>query len=62
MSEILTLIKCLPAILGLIKAIQKGIDEAQTNATVADHVNQVKAAFDAKDASKLNAVFNTPTT
>lgn len=61
MSELLTLLKCLPAILGLIKAIEKGIYAANTEATVKDHIATVTAAFEAKDASKLDALFNSPT-
>jgi hypothetical protein len=58
MSEAWTLIKLLPVLLGLIKSIQKGIDDAKLNATVADHLAQVKVAFDTKNADALNAIFN----
>jgi DNA-binding FrmR family transcriptional regulator len=58
MSELLTLLKCLPAILGLIKAIEKGIEEAKNEQEVKDVVNQVAAAFNAKDSTQLNNLFN----
>lgn len=58
MSDLFAFIKCLPILLDMFRSIQKVVEDAQANATVQDHINQVKAAFDAKDASKLNAVFN----
>ncbi len=58
MSELGTLISCLPAILALIKAMQKGIDDAKLNATVSDHLAAVRKAFETKDATALNALFN----
>lgn len=58
MSELATLIKCLPAILGLIKAIQDGIEEAKVQSTVNDHIEVITKAFEAKDANQLNAIFN----
>ena len=58
MSEFITLIKYLPDVLALIKSIESVIDEAKTAATVADHLKIVKGAFDAKDASQLNTIFN----
>lgn len=58
MSEIATLIKCLPVLLGLIKSIQDAIKAAETNEEVKDQLMKVKAAFDKKDASSLNDLFN----
>jgi DNA-binding FrmR family transcriptional regulator len=57
-SDLAALIKALPLLLGLIAAIRKGIDEAETNKTVADHIQAVTEAFNAKDSSKLDALFN----
>ena len=58
MNSVITLIKCLPVLLALIQSIQKAIEDAKNEQEVRDHLLQVKAAFDAKDASSLNALFN----
>lgn len=58
MSAILTLLKNLPLILGLIESIEAGIEAGETDAKVADHLTAVKDAFDKQDATALNTVFN----
>ncbi len=58
----LAILKALPEILALIKEIQKLIDAGQTQLTVNQHVQQVTEAFKDKDASKLDALFNTSST
>lgn len=58
MSEALTLIKCIPVLLGLIKSIKAGILKYETEKSVADHLAQVKNAFDTGNTSELNSVFN----
>ena len=58
MTSLVTLIKCLPIILGLITSIQKAIDDAKSEQEVKDHLAKVKDAFDKKDASALDALFN----
>lgn len=58
MSEAATLIKCLPLILGLIRSITNAIKEANNDAEVRDHLLAVKKAYDAKDMSSLNDLFN----
>lgn len=58
MSSVVTLIKCLPILLGLIKTIQDAIDKAETDKAVSDHLLAIQKAFDAKDATALNNLFN----
>ena len=58
MSDLVALLKALPAILALIKAIQKAIDDAKVNQTVSDHAAVITKAYNDKDASALNALFN----
>jgi hypothetical protein len=57
-SDIWAFIQCIPVLLELIKSIRKGIDEAKTEKTVKDHVTQIKKAFDEKDPTQLDAIFN----
>jgi hypothetical protein len=58
MGSIVTLIQCLPQILALIKSVEKAIADAQAEVAVKDQLVKVKAAFDNKDATSLNALFN----
>jgi hypothetical protein len=58
MSAIFTLIKALPEILAIIKALQAGIDKAQADRKVKDDLQAIHAAFVAKDSAQLNHLFN----
>lgn len=58
MSEFLTLVKCLPEILALIASIQKAFEDAKTELAVKEQLTQVKKAFDEKDSSHLDDLFN----
>lgn len=48
----------IPDLIELVKSIQKQIDEAQTKRKVGDDIKSIKKAFDEKDASALNHIFN----
>jgi hypothetical protein len=48
----------IPELMNLIKAIKDGIDQAETDRKVKDDLKTVHEAFSAKDATKLNALFN----
>lgn len=58
MSELAMIIKLLPEILALVKSIQKAIDQAQTDRKVKDDLQSIKKAFDSKDLSALDHIFN----
>lgn len=58
MNSFLTLVKLLPELVALIKAIQKAIDQAETDRKVKDDLNAIKKAFDTKDATALDHIFN----
>lgn len=58
MSVYWTLIKALPDIIALLRALQKGIDEAETQRKVTDDLKQIHEAFNEKDPAKLRALFN----
>lgn len=52
------LVKALPEIIALLKAIQKGIDEVKTERKISDDVKALHEAFSAKDADRIRAIFN----
>ena len=52
------LLSSLPDLIKLLNAIQKGIDEANVDKKVTDDLKTLHEAFSAKDASKINALFN----
>lgn len=58
MGAIWSLIKVLPEIIALLKAVQQGIDELNTERKVKDDLKAIKDAVASKDATKLNAIFN----
>lgn len=61
LALLLEFLKALPVLLELFKVIQQHVDESTTNATVTTSINSIKEAFNAKDASKLNALFTNGT-
>ncbi len=52
------MMKSLPEILKLIQALEKSIEDGQTNRKVADDLKAIHEAFIAKDSNKLNDLFN----
>lgn len=52
------LIKALPEIIQLLNALQKAVDEAETDRKVKDDLKAIHEAFTTKDAAKLNALFS----
>ncbi len=52
------LLRSLPDLIKLLNAIQKGIDEAKLDKKVTDDLKTLHEAFSAKDASKINDLFN----
>lgn len=56
---ILTLLKLLPEILSLIKALELAIAKSEQNRKVKDDLNAINEAFKTGDASKLNHLFAT---
>lgn len=57
-QAILNLLKALPDIVKLLQTLQQRIDEAGVDRKVSDDVKTIGDAFNAKDAAKLNALFN----
>lgn len=63
MSTLITLIRALPEILALLKAIQAGIDKMDADRKVADDIKTIHEALNAENSSKLDALFsNSPAT
>jgi len=58
--QVFTLIKLLPEILGLIKAIEVAIEKAEEDRKVKNDIQTISDAFKTGDASKLNALFAKP--
>ena len=58
MNLLATLILSLPELIQLLKALQKQIDEAETDRKVKNDLKTISEAFREKDAAKLNALFN----
>lgn len=54
----ISFLKYLPDIYGLIKALQKCIDEAETNRKIQDDLKAIKKAFDEKNIDHINHIFN----
>lgn len=52
------LITALPDLIKLLQALQKTIEEANTDRKVTDDLKSLHEAFSEKDASKLNHIFN----
>lgn len=52
------IIKLLPEIIALLKAIEKAIQDADTERKVSDDLKSIKEAFSANDSSKLDHIFN----
>ena len=57
MSELAALLKLLPILLGLVKSLQKAIDEAQTDRKVADDLKAIQEAIDRKDPDAIKHIF-----
>jgi uncharacterized protein Yka (UPF0111/DUF47 family) len=58
MSAFMTLLKALPEILQLIKALQKAADQAEADRKVKDDIKTIHQAFDANDPELLRRLFN----
>jgi hypothetical protein len=54
----LSLLKYIPDLIALVKAIRKAIDEAETDRKVKDDLKAITEAFNAKDSNYLNHIFN----
>lgn len=61
MADLVAILKALPALLALIRQVKKAVEEGKTQMTVNQHLAGITDAYKAKDASKLDALFNTPT-
>lgn len=57
---IISLIKYLPELLGLIKAIEIAIEKSEEDRKVQDDIKSISDAFKTGDATKLNALFSKP--
>jgi len=63
LSLLLTFFQALPEIISLLRAIQAGINEVDTNRKVKDDIKSIHQALTTKDASKLDHLFaNEPDT
>jgi len=58
MVGLFALVKYLPELIALIKALEAAALEAETKRKVADDITTITSAFKSKDASALNALFN----
>lgn len=58
LSALLAFFKALPDLLKLIQTLQARIDEAGIERHVAEDVKTINDAFNQKDATKLNSLFN----
>lgn len=54
----LSFLSYLPDLYSLAVSLKKCIDEAETNRKVQDDLKSIKKAFDEKDISHLNHIFN----
>jgi len=59
-KTILAFLAAIPELLKLVAAIRAEVKEAAIKRRVKDDVIKIREAFEAKDASKLNSVFNPP--
>lgn len=57
MATFWAFLRALPELIELVRKIQAAQEEAATKRHVAEDVKTIHEAFDAKDASKLNALF-----
>lgn len=53
-----SLVKCLPEILQFLQTLGKQIEEANTDRKIKDDLARINEAFEKRDASILNDVFN----
>lgn len=58
MKLLATLLLNLPAILRLLENMQKRIDEAEAERKVANDLEEINKAFEAKDPEALKRIFN----
>lgn len=58
MKTLIAFIAALPEIIRLVNKVQKEIERQQTNRKVADDIKAINDAFEARDAEKLNEIFN----
>lgn len=58
MKTLIAFIAALPEIIRLVKKVQTEIERQQTNRKVADDIKAINDAFEARDAQKLNEIFN----
>lgn len=58
MKTLWLLITALPDLIRLLQAMQKAIDQAAVDRKVKDDLKSLHEAFSAKDAAKINAIFN----
>lgn len=56
----LALIKLLPELLALVKAIQIAIEKTEADRKVNDDLKTITDAFNSGDASKLHGLFSNP--
>lgn len=57
MSALVTLLKALPEIIALIKALQKAADAAEADRQVKADIKTIHEAFSANDPEKLRRLF-----
>lgn len=57
-TDIIAFLGALPDLIKLLQVLQRRIDEEGIDRHVKDDVKLIHEAFDAKDPSKLNALFN----
>jgi hypothetical protein len=53
-----SILLALPDLIKLYQAIQKRINDTETDRKVKDDLKSIKKAFDEKDSSALNHIFN----
>jgi hypothetical protein len=57
MGTLLMLLRALPEIIALLHAVQKGIEEMESDRKVKDDIKTIHEAINANDPAKLNALF-----
>ena len=60
MGAFITLVKALPEVLALIKALQMAIEKAESERKVKDELQAINDAFASKDPAKLSHLFDSP--
>lgn len=58
MMSFFTFLKCLPEFLALYRTLEAAAQEAEIKRKVKEDVKIIHEAFSAKDANKLNSLFN----